>query len=59
MDHDVLHVMEPSPYVAAPLLLWIERKFPRDPGGKTHISASQARAESKVDREKRPSPALR
>ncbi len=48
-----------SVYVAAPLLLWIERKFPRDPGGKTHISASQARAESKVDREKRPSPALR
>ncbi len=48
-----------SIYVAAPILLWIERKFPRDPGGKTHISASQARAESKVEREKRPSPALR
>jgi preprotein translocase subunit SecF len=49
-----------SIYVAAPILLWIERKFPRDPGGKTHISASQARAEPKPERkEQRPSPALR
>jgi preprotein translocase SecF subunit len=48
-----------SIYVAAPLLLWIERKFPRDPGGKTHISASQARAEPKAERKERPSPALR
>jgi len=49
-----------SIYIASPLLLWIERKFPRDPGGKTHISASQARAEPKPERSKeRPSPALR
>jgi len=49
-----------SIYVASPILLWIERKFPRDPGSKTHISASQARAEPKPERkEPRPSPALR
>ncbi len=48
-----------SIYVAAPLLLWIERKFPRGEGGKTHISASQARAEPKPERKERPSPALR
>jgi preprotein translocase subunit SecF len=48
-----------SIYVAAPLLLWIERKFPRGEGGKTHISASQARAEPKTERKPRPSPVLR
>ncbi len=48
-----------SIYVAAPILLWIERKFPRGEGGKTHISASQARAEPKTERKERPSPALR
>jgi preprotein translocase subunit SecF len=48
-----------SIYVASPLLLWIERKYPRDPGSKTHISASQARAESAVERAERRSPALR
>ncbi len=48
-----------SIYVAAPILLWIERKFPRGEGGKTHISASQARAEPKAERKERPSPALR
>ncbi len=48
-----------SIYVAAPILLWIERKFPRGEGDKTHISASQARAEPKTERKERPSPALR
>ncbi|HJU76271.1 MAG TPA: protein translocase subunit SecF [Gemmatimonadaceae bacterium] len=48
-----------SIYVAAPILLWIERKFPRDPGGKQVAAAPQTRAESKAEREKRPSPALR
>jgi preprotein translocase subunit SecF len=48
-----------SIYVASPLLLWIERKFPRDPGGKAQVSATQARAESAAERAERRSPALR
>ncbi len=48
-----------SIYVASPLLLYIERKFPRkDTAGKgPHVSASQARAESKVEAEAAPRPA--
>ncbi len=35
-----------SIYVASPLLLWIERKYPRAVADKAHVSAAQARAES-------------
>ena len=35
-----------SIYVASPILLWIERKYPRLGADKAHVSASQARAES-------------
>jgi len=40
-----------SIYVASPILLYIERKFPRkDAAGRgPHVSASSARAESQVD----------
>ena len=38
-----------SVYVASPILLWIERKYPRMAADKAHVSASQARAESKVE----------
>jgi preprotein translocase subunit SecF len=48
-----------SIYVAAPLLLWIERKFPRDQVGKPQSAASPARSEPKAERKERPSPALR
>ena len=34
-----------SIYVASPLLLWIERKWPRAVADKAHVSAAQARAE--------------
>ncbi|MCC7325119.1 MAG: protein translocase subunit SecF [Gemmatimonadaceae bacterium] len=38
-----------SIYVAGPLLLWIERKFPRAVTDKAHASAAQVKAESKVE----------
>ena len=40
-----------SIYVASPVLLYIERKFPRKDlqGRGSHVSASQARAESEAD----------
>jgi preprotein translocase subunit SecF len=38
-----------SIYVASPILLWIERKYPRELGGKTGVAASVARAESKAE----------
>lgn len=45
-----------SMYVASPLLLLIERRFPRAvAGGRgVHVSASQARADSKADASPRP-----
>ncbi|HZI28586.1 MAG TPA: protein translocase subunit SecF [Gemmatimonadaceae bacterium] len=43
-----------SIYVASPILLWIERKYPRLGVDKAHISASQARAESQVEPAPRP-----
>jgi preprotein translocase subunit SecF len=43
-----------SVYVAAPILLWIERKYPRMAADKAHVSATQARAESKVEASPRP-----
>ena len=45
-----------SIYVASPILLWIERKYPRLSADKAHVSASQARAESKVEAETPPRP---
>jgi preprotein translocase subunit SecF len=49
-----------SIYVASPLLLWIENKFPRDPGAKVSAPANTSRVEPKAERkEQRPSPALR
>lgn len=45
-----------SIYVASPLLLWIERKYPRLSADKAHVSASQARAESQVEPEAPPRP---
>jgi preprotein translocase subunit SecF len=45
-----------SIYVASPILLWIERKYPRLSADKAHVSASQARAESKVEPESPPRP---
>jgi preprotein translocase subunit SecF len=52
-----------SIYVAAPLLLWIERKFPRAVTDKAHASGSQAMAPSRnekpterTDRPARPTP---
>ena len=45
-----------SIYVASPLLLWIERKYPRLSADKAHVSASQARAESQVEAEAPPRP---
>ena len=44
-----------SIYVASPILLWIERKYPRMAADKAHVSASQARAESQADGPPRPS----
>lgn len=38
-----------SIYVASPILLWIERKYPRAVSDKAHASTAQARAESKVE----------
>jgi len=38
-----------SIYVASPLLLWIERKYPRTVGDKAHASATQVRAEPKAN----------
>jgi preprotein translocase subunit SecF len=38
-----------SIYVASPILLWIERKYPREAADKAHISASAARAESQAE----------
>jgi preprotein translocase subunit SecF len=35
-----------SIYVASPILLWIERRYPRATADKAHVSAGQARAES-------------
>ena len=43
-----------SIYVASPILLWIERKYPRQSADKAHASASQARAESQVESAPRP-----
>ena len=43
-----------SVYVASPILLWIERKYPRMAADKAHVSASQARAESQGDAAPRP-----
>jgi preprotein translocase subunit SecF len=43
-----------SIYVASPILLWIERKYPRMAADKAHVSASQARAESKAEAPPRP-----
>jgi preprotein translocase subunit SecF len=43
-----------SVYVASPILLWIERKYPRMLTDKAHVSASQARAESRVEAPPRP-----
>ena len=45
-----------SIFVASPILLWIERKYPRLSADKAHVSASQARAESKTDSETTPRP---
>jgi preprotein translocase subunit SecF len=47
-----------SIYVASPLLLFIERKFPRESTDKAHASTAQARAASKTERPDR-TPALR
>lgn len=38
-----------SIYVASPLLLWIERKFPRDPSGKGAVSRTAAMAPSAAE----------
>lgn len=38
-----------SVYVASPILLWIERKYPRLAADRAHVSASQARAESQAE----------
>lgn len=38
-----------SMYVASPLLLYIERKFPRADADKAHVSARSARAESQAE----------
>jgi preprotein translocase SecF subunit len=43
-----------SVYVASPILLWIERKYPRMAADRAHVSASQARAESQVESAPRP-----
>ena len=43
-----------SIYVASPILLWIERKYPRMTADKAHVSASQARAESQANAPQRP-----
>lgn len=43
-----------SIYVAGPLLLWIERKFPRAVTDKAHASAAQVRAESAKSPESKP-----
>ena len=45
-----------SVYVASPILLWIERKYPRLSADKAHVSASQARAESKAEADAPPRP---
>ncbi|MGQ0767519.1 MAG: protein translocase subunit SecF [Gemmatimonadota bacterium] len=39
-----------SIYVASPLLLWIERRWPRAAVDRAHVTAGQARAGSAVDR---------
>lgn len=38
-----------SVYVASPVLLWIERKWPRKDADKAHISARSARAEGQAE----------
>lgn len=43
-----------SIYVASPILLWIERKYPRESADKAHVSKSQARAESQAEGTVRP-----
>jgi preprotein translocase subunit SecF len=43
-----------SIYVASPVLLWIERKYPRMGADKAHVSAAQARAESQAESAPRP-----
>ena len=43
-----------SVYVASPILLWIERKYPRHTADKAHVSASQARAESQAETKETP-----
>jgi preprotein translocase SecF subunit len=43
-----------SIYVASPILLWIERKYPRTAADKAHVSASQARAASEAESAPRP-----
>lgn len=43
-----------SIYVASPILLFIERKYPRTVADKAHVSASQARAESQGETVSRP-----
>ena len=43
-----------SIYVASPLLLYIERRFPRKDADKTQVSAKSARAESQVEPRPRP-----
>ncbi|MGQ0539688.1 MAG: protein translocase subunit SecF [Gemmatimonadaceae bacterium] len=48
-----------SIYIASPILLWIERKFPRETADKAQVSAAAARAESTAERRERPKPALR
>lgn len=45
-----------SIYVASPLLLWIERKYPRAVADKAHVSAAQARAESAGEAARAPRP---
>lgn len=43
-----------SIYVASPILLWIERKYPRATTDKGHVSAGQARAESEGENPRPP-----
>jgi preprotein translocase subunit SecF len=43
-----------SIYIASPLLLYIERRFPREAADKAHVSAATARAQSKAESEQTP-----
>ena len=45
-----------SIYVASPILLWIERKFPRAVADKAQVSRQSALAESTAERAARPAP---